>query len=78
MRRHQEYSEREILRYVVVFQKHTFPSLSLPFPRPGITRLSFPYFMSREAVDYVTQAVAMVARHGWRLLPDVSVVTARY
>ncbi len=40
--------------------------------RPGVTRLSFTYFMSREAVDYVVAAVAMVARHGWRLLPDVS------
>lgn len=38
-----------------------------------MTRLSFPYFMSREAVDYITQAIAMVARDGWRLLPDVSV-----
>ena len=40
--------------------------------RPGVTRLSFPYFMSRETVDFITDAVSMVARHGWKLLPQVS------
>ena len=29
--------------------------------------------MSREAVDYVVEAIALVARHGWKLLPDVCV-----
>ena len=35
-----------------------------------MTRLSFPYFMSREAVEYIIQAVTMVAKHGWKLLPQ--------
>ena len=39
--------------------------------RPGVTRLSFPYFMSRASMDYVIKAVAMVAKHGWKLLPQV-------
>lgn len=37
-----------------------------------MTRLSFPYFMSQEAVDYIIQAVAMVAKHGWKLLHQVA------
>ena len=41
--------------------------------RPGVTRLSFPYFMSRASMDYVIKAVAMVAKHGWKLLPQVSI-----
>lgn len=36
-----------------------------------MTRLSFPYFMNREAVDYMIQAVLMVARDGWKLLHQV-------
>ena len=45
---------------------------SLPmYCRPGMTRLSFPYFMSRDTVNYVIKAVAMVAKHGWKLLPQV-------
>ena len=40
--------------------------------RPGVTRLSLPYFMSDETVDYIITAVAMTARHGWKLLPQVT------
>ena len=36
-----------------------------------MTRLSFPYFMSREVVDYIVQAVTMVAKQGWKLLHQV-------
>lgn len=39
--------------------------------RPGVTRLSFPYFMSDDAVDYVINAVTLIAKHGWKLLPQV-------
>ena len=45
--------------------------------RPGVTRLSFPYFMSRASMDYVIKAVAMVAKHGWKLLPQVSICSLR-
>jgi tRNA(Ile)-lysidine synthase TilS/MesJ len=38
--------------------------------RPGVIRLSFTYFMSQEAVDYIITAVAMTAKHGWKLLPQ--------
>lgn len=39
--------------------------------RPGLTRLSLPYFLSQEVIDYVVKAVVMVAEHAWRLLPLV-------
>jgi len=37
--------------------------------RPGLTRLSLAYFDSDDHVDFCLQAVADVARFGWRLLP---------
>ncbi|KAJ0395258.1 hypothetical protein ATCC90586_003965 [Pythium insidiosum] len=37
--------------------------------RPGFSRVSFPYFMSEDEVDYVLQAIHFVAKHGWKLLP---------
>lgn len=39
--------------------------------KPGVTRVSFPYFMSKEVVEFVVEAVKMVAREGWKLLPQV-------
>ena len=35
-------------------------------------RLNLPYFMSDDAVDFVLEAVKMVAEHGWKLLPQVN------
>ena len=35
----------------------------------AFSRLSFPYFMSEAAFDYVLRAVHLVAEHGWKLLP---------
>src|SRR5512141_2662694 len=37
--------------------------------KPGWVRVNFNYFISETVFDYVTRAVAMVARDGWRLLP---------
>lgn len=34
--------------------------------------------MSRDSVDYVIKAVAMVAKHGWKLLPQVSMLTLHW
>ena len=42
--------------------------------RPGFTRLNLPYFMDDVCVDFVLSAVAMVAEHGWKLLPQVILV----
>lgn len=42
--------------------------------KPGVTRLSFPYFMSEEGVDFVIEAVKMTAREGWKLLPQVNLL----
>ncbi|XP_070208308.1 uncharacterized protein [Littorina saxatilis] len=42
--------------------------------KPGFTRLNLPYFMTEEELDFVLQAVTMVTRHGWTLLPQYTFV----
>eukprot|EP00794_Sanderia_malayensis_P006974 gene6974-7759_t len=37
--------------------------------RPGFARLNLPYFLSDDGVNFVLEAVAMVAKHAWKLLP---------
>jgi hypothetical protein len=36
--------------------------------KPGWTRVNLHWVFSPEQVDYVVQAVAFVARHGWKFL----------
>ena len=38
--------------------------------KPGWARLNFPYFLSDVVADYLVEAVALIAEHGARLLPD--------
>jgi selenocysteine lyase/cysteine desulfurase len=38
--------------------------------KPGWVRVNFNYFISEAVFGYVVEAVALVAREGWRLLPD--------
>lgn len=38
--------------------------------RPGFTRISFPWVMTEEEVEYVCCAVEAVAENGWRMLPQ--------
>ena len=38
--------------------------------KPGWVRVSFNYFISETVFDYIVQAVAIIAEHGWRLLPE--------
>lgn len=38
--------------------------------KPGWVRINFNYFISPAVFDYLVEAVKMVARDGWRLLPD--------
>ena len=38
--------------------------------KPGWTRLSFSFYLSEPAFDYIVQAVHLVATHGARLLPQ--------
>ena len=38
-----------------------------------MTRLNFPYFMNENAINYIIEAVKMVAKDGWKLLPQVCV-----
>jgi hypothetical protein len=40
-------------------------------------RVNFNYFVSDAVVDYIIEAVRMVARDGWRLLGDYHFDTAR-
>lgn len=45
--------------------------------KPGWTRVSFNYFVSDAVVDYIIEAVHLVARDGWRLLGDYAFDPAR-
>ncbi|HEY0952556.1 aminotransferase class V-fold PLP-dependent enzyme [Nocardioides sp.] len=38
--------------------------------KPGWVRVNFNYFVSDTVVDYIVEAVRLVAREGWRLLGD--------
>lgn len=38
--------------------------------RPGFSRLNLPYFMTDKDIDFVLEAVKMVAEEGWKLLPQ--------
>ena len=38
--------------------------------KPGWVRVTFNYFISDTVFDYVVEAVRLVARDGWQLLPD--------
>ena len=38
--------------------------------KPGWVRVNFNYFISEEVFRYIVDAVAMVAEHGWKLLPE--------
>ena len=38
--------------------------------KPGWVRVNFNYFLADAVADYVVEAVRLVARDGWRLLPD--------
>ncbi|XP_056010628.1 uncharacterized protein LOC125679381 isoform X2 [Ostrea edulis] len=38
--------------------------------RPGFVRINLPYFMDEETVQFVLEAVKLVAKEGWKLLPQ--------
>ncbi|MTH67803.1 aminotransferase class V-fold PLP-dependent enzyme [Agromyces bracchium] len=38
--------------------------------KPGWVRINFNYFISEPVFDYLVEAVKLVARDGWRMLPD--------
>lgn len=37
--------------------------------RPGYTRISFPYWVSEDELNYVVDAIQFIAEHGWCFLP---------
>ncbi|KAG6620902.1 cysteine desulfurase [Phytophthora cinnamomi] len=38
--------------------------------KPGVARMSFPYFADEDEVEYILEAVNFVADHGWKFLPQ--------
>lgn len=36
--------------------------------RPGYTRISFPFWISKCEIDYIVNSVAFIAEHGWKFL----------
>ncbi|POM68016.1 Cysteine desulfurase [Phytophthora palmivora] len=48
--------------------------------KPGVIRMSFPYFADDAEVEYILDAVNFVADHGWKFLPqyDFNVHTAAW
>ena len=44
--------------------------------KPGWVRINFNYFVSEVVVDYLVEAVRLVARDGWKLLGDYRFDTA--
>lgn len=38
--------------------------------KPGWVRVNFNYMLTQPEVDFITDAVLEVARHGWKLLPQ--------
>ncbi len=38
--------------------------------RPGFVRLTFPFFMSESEINFILEALKMVATEGWKLLPQ--------
>lgn len=42
----------------------------LEIMKPGFVRVNLPFFMDEETVDFVLEAVDVVATHGWKLLPQ--------
>ncbi|RLN70952.1 hypothetical protein BBJ28_00012123 [Nothophytophthora sp. Chile5] len=38
--------------------------------KPGVARMSVPYFVDDDEVEYILEAVNFVASHGWKFLPQ--------
>lgn len=38
--------------------------------KPGVSRISFPYFADANEIEYILEAVNFVADHGWKFLPQ--------
>ena len=54
------------------YRQHTHKKDPLEAIRPGFCRINLPYFASDTVIDYILDAIDMVATHGWKLLPQVS------
>ncbi len=38
--------------------------------KPGWVRVNFNYFISEDVFEFITEALSLVAEHGWKLIPD--------
>lgn len=48
-------------------------SIDIESIRPGFVRITFPFFMSEAEVNYILEALKMVATEAWKLLPQYEV-----
>lgn len=48
-------------------------SMNVENIRPGFVRITFPFFMSENEVNYILEALKMVATEAWKLLPQYEV-----
>lgn len=39
--------------------------------RPGFVRINLPYFLDKQSMKFVLEAVSLVSEHAWKLLPQV-------
>ncbi|KAM7426256.1 hypothetical protein ABFA07_022429 [Porites harrisoni] len=69
-------NETLLRKFMWFLEKHENESLGgllkepLEIMKPGFVRVGLPYFMNDKTVDFVLNAVNMVATHGWKLLPQ--------
>ena len=75
------YSTKRILAYLInsIISTHsrldrhhlrrTQESSQYEMLRPGFSRLNLAYFLDDEQINYVVEAVQLIAEHGWQLLP---------
>lgn len=60
-------------RYIM--EESRFPEEMREALKPGIARLNIPFFMDPQTMDFVIEAVTLVAREGWKLLPQVQSIS---
>ena len=53
-----------------VVYKHSNEYSEVEILKPGYTRLNLPYFYEDDVISFIIEAVALVAEHGWKLLPQ--------
>jgi hypothetical protein len=60
-----------VLREITLMMPLIFSQFYFLNCRPGFVRINLPYFMDEETIQFVLEAVKLVAKEGWKLLPQV-------